>query len=69
MEFDTTSGVNPYVINGNFPAYDRETDTYTCQHIGAHLFSWSVGVEAGNGVSNPSGVINYLLKVFWDTCK
>ena len=60
MEFDTTSDINPYVINGNYPAYDRETDTYTCQHMGAHLFSWSVGVAGGNGVSSPSDVINLL---------
>ena len=59
LRFETMSGTNPFLIDPNI-AYNRETDTYSCQSSGAHLVSWSVGVDTGKAVRIHI-VISYLI--------
>ena len=48
FETDSIALQNPFLLQGN--AYNRNTDTYTCQTSGPHLFTWSVDIEAGKQV-------------------
>ena len=56
FETDSIALQNPYLVQGN--AYNRNTDTYTCQTSGPHLFTWSVDIEAWKQV-------NVKLEYFW----
>ncbi len=51
LSFQTSSNQlrNPYLVRGD--AYDRNTDTYTCQSSGPHLFTFSIGTQAQQPVS------------------
>ena len=49
LRFETTVLENPYLVRGL--GYDRSSDVYTCQTSGPHLFTFSVGIQAGEQVS------------------
>ncbi len=69
LRFETFLSGNPFLTSSQNSQFNRNSDVYTCRRAGAHIFTWTVGVPQGQGVSTLLNT-NLLLDVVqkWVIC-